>query len=153
MGAVMVLGVAYLPELLGSPMWQAADGAGAPATAGAETAAGAGEAPQVEFEFDDLLRNSRVAANPEPYVSEPATERSEPERILLQAASFRDRDDADRLRAQLLLIDLPAATEAITLSNGAWYRVTVGPFDSQVKAQRALTQLREMNIAAIRTAG
>ncbi len=150
MGAVVVLGVAYLPELLGESVWPA-DGAGTASAPGAD-AASAAEEPRVVFEFDDLLRNSRVAADPEPYVSEPATTSGEPQRILLQAASFRDRDDADRLRARLLLIDLPAATEAITLANGAWYRVTVGPFDSQVKAQRALTRLREMNIAAIRTA-
>ena len=69
---------------------------------------------------------------------------------MLQAASFRSREDAERLRAALLLMDLPAATEAKSLSSGHWYRVTVGPFDSPVQAQRALTRLREKDIAAIR---
>lgn len=139
MGAVVVLGAAYLPELLGSPSPAASAPGPVPESQ-----------PQLTFEFDDLLRNSRVTADPEPYESAPATAAGR-EEIILQAASFRDREDAERLRAALLLMDMPAATSAISLDNGGWYRVTVGPFDSQVKAQRALTRLRENNIAAIWT--
>lgn len=142
MGAVVVLGAAYLPEIL------TASGSGTRTP----TAAAAVETPQLTFEFDDLLRNSQVTANPEPYQSEPMESASAPsEQIMLQAASFRSRDDAERLRAALLLMDLPAATREINLDNGAWYRVTVGPFDSPVKAQRALTRLRENDIAALWT--
>ncbi len=145
MGAVVVLGAAYLPELLGGP----AGGSSTPAPAAAAPAAD--QAPKLTFEFDDLLRNSRVVADPEPYRSEPEPASSAGEEIMLQAASFRSAEDAERLRAALLLMDLPAATSAISLSNGRWYRVTVGPFDSQVKAKRAMTRLREQNIAAIWT--
>ena len=37
-----------------------------------------------------------------------------------------------------------------TLDSGTWYRVTVGPFTTQVAEQRALTRLRENNLAAYR---
>lgn len=141
MGAVIVLGAAYLPELLGR------DAGATPTTAPASK----DEPRKLEFEFDDLLRNSRVVADPEPYASELPHETSVEEEILLQAASFRSREDADQLRARLLLQDLPATTSIIELSNGTWYRVTVGPFTSQVKAQRALTRLREQNLAAMWT--
>ena len=142
MGAVVVLGAAYLPELIGSETIEAAPVTGMPEAA----------RPQLTFEFDDLLRNSRVTADPEPYASEPEDPlAASREQVVLQAASFRSQDDAERLRAALLLMDLPAATSAITLSNGQWYRVTVGPFDSTVKAQRALTRLREKDIAALWT--
>lgn len=140
MGAVVVLGAAYLPELLAT-----AD------TPPAQPAPSAGESPKLTFEFDDLLRNSRVTADPEPYLSEPPPQGSHDEEILLQAASFRSQEDAERLRAALLLMDLPAATSAISLANGRWYRVTVGPFDSKVQADRAMTRLREQDIAAIWT--
>lgn len=144
MGAVVVLGAAYLPELLHRDDASAAAGGRAVGTAEAR--------PQLTFEFDELLRNSRVTADPEPYLSEPAEPAADTgEEILLQAASFRSRDDAERLRAALLLMDLPASTSATTLSSGHWYRVTVGPFDSRVQAQRALTRLRENDIAAIWT--
>jgi len=140
MGAVVVLSAAYLPEL-----FEDNDAAGPP-----QAAAAADTTPRLTFEFDDLLRNSRVTADPEPYVSEPAEPAGESPAIMLQAASFRSREDAERLRAALLLMDLPATTEAKSLSSGHWYRVTVGPFDSPVQAQRALTRLREKDIAAIR---
>ncbi len=138
LGAVVVLGAAYLPELL-------------PADGPAPTPAPEVR-PRLTFEFDELLRNSQVTADPEPYASVPATEgAASDELILLQAASFRSREDAERLRAALLLMDLPAATSGITLASGHWYRVTVGPFDSRLQAQRALTRLREQDIAAIWT--
>jgi hypothetical protein len=140
MGAVVVLSAAYLPEFMGS----------GPSAAEPQTAAAAEAPPRLTFEFDDLLRNSRVIADPEPYRSEPQAPPGQAQEIMLQAASFRSREDAERLRAALLLMDLPAATEARTLSSGHWYRVTVGPFDTPVQAQRALTQLREKDIAAIR---
>lgn len=141
-GAVVVLGAAYLPELIGGPETRAAP-----------TAAGnVKPEPELTFEFDHLLRNSQITADPAIYASEPEPKGpAAAEEILLQAASFRSRDDAERLRASLLLMDLPATTSAITLSTGAWYRVTVGPFDRKVEAERALTRLREKNIAAIWT--
>jgi cell division protein FtsN len=178
MGAVVVLGAAYLPELLGSPARDA----------GAAVAAPADSRPTLTFEFDHLLRNSEVAVDPEPYVSAPRVRRSAapaeaavteaaptaaapaapgaatqpapatatappaaapPETFMLQAASFRSRDDAERLRAALLLLDLPASTTTSSLPSGVWHRVTVGPFHSRAQAERALTRLREHNIDAI----
>ena len=68
---------------------------------------------------------------------------------ILQAASFRSRTDADRLRAELLLLDLPAATGEVQLGDSTWYRVTVGPFQDQGSTEAALTRLRERNLAAI----
>ncbi len=141
MGALIVLGAAYLPELVGH------DGA---APAGHSTpAAATDDRPELTFEFDDLLRNSRVVADPTRYESEPRAKTDQPEEIIIQAASFRSRDDAERLRAALLLMDLPAATSATNLDTRPWYRVTVGPYDRRVDAERALTRLREKNIAAI----
>jgi len=142
MGAVVVLGAAYLPELTST----GESNAEPPAPAVPEPR------PALTFEFDHLLRNSRVTADPGAYRSAPKPEAAAAgEEILLQAASFRSREDAERLRAALLLMDLPAATRFINLNNGAWYRVTVGPFDSRIEAERALTRLREQDIAAIWT--
>jgi cell division septation protein DedD len=201
MGAVVVLGAAYLPELLGGPVRDP----GLPA-------APADTRPKLTFEFDHLLRNSEVAADPEPYhsaprvrtspmaadasvpVSEPMTNAeavqnvavprvdpavteepavsiapaaaapamvpvAEPaapvaaETFTLQAASFRSADDANRLRAALLLMDLPATMTTSSLGDGVWYRVSVGPFSDRAEAERAMSRLREQNIAAIWSRG
>jgi len=143
MGAVVVLGAAYLPELMGGDTRTIAPAASTVPDA----------PPALTFEFDDLLRNSRVTADPEPYVSEPepGAADGEPRQFLLQAASFRSREDAERLRAALLLLDMPARTNSTSLSNGTWHRVTVGPFDTRIQAERAMTRLRERDIAPIWT--
>jgi cell division protein FtsN len=105
--------------------------------------------PEVTFEFDNLLRNSKVTADPGAYEVQGQTDEPGSIEYLIQAASFRHEAEAESLRAQLLLQDLPASMTSTRLDNAVWYRVTVGPFDSQVLAQRALTRLREQNLDAL----
>lgn len=68
---------------------------------------------------------------------------------MLQAASFPNRSDAERLRAELLLLDLPADTSEFTVSGRSWYRVTVGPFADAAAADQARERLRSRNLTAI----
>jgi cell division protein FtsN len=68
---------------------------------------------------------------------------------MLQAASFRSRAEADRLRAQLLLSDLPASIGEVSVDNSVWYRVTVGPFPDEAATDVARERLRERNLTAI----
>ncbi len=70
--------------------------------------------------------------------------------FLLQAGSFRDREDAERLRARLLLLGLDARVRRVELSAGVpWHRVLVGPFDEASSMRKALTRLRKAQIDAI----
>lgn len=82
---------------------------------------------------------------PAPAETAPASAAS----YMLQAASFRSRADADRLRAELLLLDLPATTGEVNVGGSVWYRVTVGPFPDQPSADVARDRLRERNLTAI----
>ena len=63
---------------------------------------------------------------------------------LLQADSFRNPDDADRLQAQLLLWGLNARVERVVVKGGdVWHRVQLGPFTEQGpmnEARRVLTE-------------
>jgi len=138
-GAAVVILTAYGPELL-----QVKDSP----PAAVEPAAV--ERPALEFTFPDTLRNSEVKADPEPYAV-PEEERQNLERVYsIQAASFRDKRDADQLRARLLLENLPAATSASRVNGQTWYRVVVGPFNGRREADRAMTRLREQGLSAIR---
>jgi cell division protein FtsN len=56
---------------------------------------------------------------------------------LLQAGSFRQLEDADRRRAELLLLGLEPRIEETSGDNGRWFRVYVGPFESRSKLARA----------------
>jgi cell division protein FtsN len=68
-------------------------------------------------------------------------------RYLLQAGSFRDPADAERMRARLILEGLPGVrTDRSEGSNGIWYRVRVGPFDNRSAMNRASNKLSKLNI-------
>ena len=132
----------------------------------------------VVFEFPDLLRQSEVPIDPgsygNPSGSPPAPGMFEPNdaatpqatdrppvtveesaaqrtaRIYLQAGSFRDRQEADKLRANLLLQGLPANLEQVVLDSGTWHRVKVGPFEQPEAADKINRVLREQKIFATR---
>ena len=135
-GVVLVALGAYAPELFEVELLQM--------TEQRERAA-----PPLRFEFDQILRNSEVVTDPQVYVSPKDEDARASTEYLLQAASFRDQNDAEGLRASLLLMDLPTNSYRVQLENGAWFRVLVGPFPNQNQAQRAMTRLRQHNISAL----
>ena len=60
---------------------------------------------------------------------------------LIQAGSFRSAKEADRLRAELILMGLQVHVESVELGpNDAWHRVRVGPFGNE----QALTQAQKL---------
>ena len=59
---------------------------------------------------------------------------------------FRRQNDADRLRAQLLLLNFEATIETVNNANGVWHRVIVGPFGSRSKMAKARSILAANNI-------
>ena len=104
--------------------------------------------PAVQFKFDEKLRSQEIIANADAYASAADPSVDAQMEYLIQAASFQQRNDADTLRAELLLSGLPATTNAVRVGDKPWYRVTVGPFPSNVESGRAMTKLRELNLDA-----
>lgn len=89
------------------------------------------------FDFYTVLPEQTIDVDVEPAtVSEPR-ESAEPATWLLQAGSFRQREDADRRRAELLLLGLePRVEESPDSGTGRWFRVYLGPFDSRSEVSR-----------------
>lgn len=61
--------------------------------------------------------------------------------FFLQAGSFRRKDDADTLRAQLILLGQSVQVESGTVREETWHRVLVGPFATREQlgtAQKSL---------------
>lgn len=61
--------------------------------------------------------------------------------FFLQAGSFRKRDDADTLRAQIILLGQNVRVETGKVREETWHRVLVGPFASReqlASAQKTL---------------
>ena len=136
-GAVLVLLAAYLPEWLEKPPGSKDQGTDSPAT------------PSVTFEFQDILKDREIQVDTSTYPTGGPQAAEKPKSYKVQAASFRDKGEAEELRANLLLSNLPATVVVNDGETGRWFRVTLGPFDRQVDANRALTKLRERGISGI----
>lgn len=145
-GAVAALALAYWPVDITGGDVSAPDGA-------AESAS----LPTVDFEFMYRLPKERVITNVEPYVpasDQPVTEPSQADpakEYLLQAAAFRGRDEANAMRAQLILAtNMGAEIESARDQSGrTWHRVYVGPFVDKAEMQRTLARLQEMDVSAV----
>lgn len=136
-----LLGAGGLGLILWAPDWLAQP------VLSTETTAADHPAP-VEYDYRDILAEAEVAGG-EPQAPLEASPSARPTSIQLQAGAFRNPADADRLRASLLLLDLPVSSVVASLSDGDWHRVMVGPFTARVEAQRAMTRLREQNLTPI----
>tara|TARA_R110002167_G_scaffold51665_4_gene149354 strand:- start:2540 stop:3169 length:630 start_codon:yes stop_codon:yes gene_type:complete len=101
-----------------------------------------------EYKFYKLLPESEVVpAEVEAYRSTPKSA-ADYSKHLLQAGSFKRAEDADSLRAQLLLTGMPNVTtsKVVSSSGTTWYRVRIGPFSSRSKLNKAYDQLVRMNL-------
>jgi len=165
LGIVTTVAGAMLPELLagGSTAGTAESATTDDALVAAETAAAAPTKPESEtrYEFYERLPRVHVETDTAAYggpieptataaAAQGAQTRTSPTEYVLQAGSFRNLEDADRLRGMLAALGLDASTSTVTLAGGATrHRVLVGPFDSEPAVHRALTQLREKDIDAL----
>lgn len=71
------------------------------------------------------------------------------EQLVLQAGSFRSPQEADRRRAQLILLGLNAKVESVTANGDTWYRVHAGPFNSPDKVAKARDRLSKEGIETL----
>lgn len=69
---------------------------------------------------------------------------------ILQAGSFRSYQDADSLKAQLIMQGLDVQISSVKDSTGKdWHRVQVGPYSSQNKLNKAQDTLANNNIPSM----
>lgn len=112
------------------------------------------EQPRYDFytllpESEVIVPQSRVPETaPEPEAAAAKDDTTKPDektaaaasgtRFFLQAGSFRQRAEADRVRAQILLLGLDVNLENARLDGGeVWYRVQVGPFQDRATVTKA----------------
>jgi cell division protein FtsN len=61
--------------------------------------------------------------------------------FFLQAGSFRKQADADKVRAQIIMLGQSVQVESGTVREETWYRVLVGPFASREQLAQAQKSL------------
>lgn len=66
---------------------------------------------------------------------------------LLQAGSFRSFEEADRLKASLVLLGLEASIQTVTVNNkDTWHRVHIGPYKNLAEIDTVRARLKENKI-------
>ena len=60
----------------------------------------------------------------------------------IQIEAVMDRDGAVRMVSKLRALGYPATSETTDIDGETWYRVRVGPYDSQEEAEAAQARLR-----------
>lgn len=110
--------------------------------------------PKPRFDFYNLLPEMEVIV-PEQEVQGAATPEGvrqveQPGTYLLQAGSFRTREQADQLRARLALLGVETDVQTVTVNNKqTWHRVRVGPFHNLRDLNTARSLLKKNGIDAI----
>ena len=104
----------------------------------------------IRFDFYDVLKKNNVEV-PKTHIPQTSSKKNNNDQkntapskteFLLQVASFKDRSDAEQVRAELILLNLPALVEQAQIRNGeTWHRVIVGPYTSKSKLASARSAL------------
>jgi cell division protein FtsN len=68
---------------------------------------------------------------------------------ILQAGSYRDEMDADRVAKQLSLQGIDAKVQRVAVDTDVWYRVRIGPIDRLDDLNRLRKKLYDADIDAI----
>lgn len=119
------------------------------------------DSPGTDQEITDLIENKSSEKDFEFYELLPDIEKVMPEDLpeatpapradnldyFLQAASFREFSDAEKLRARLALRGFKSVTQAREVAGkGTYYRVRLGPYEDKRKAKTARNKLQKAGV-------
>lgn len=105
-------------------------------------------APHIDWVFIERLSKAEVKTGVEAAEETQAVD-SEPKEYVLHAAQFLREEDAQVLRAELMLDGLPVSLSSSPRDRGgAWHRVLVGPYATKPDARQVLGKLRARDIPA-----
>jgi len=107
------------------------------------------ETEEMRWDFYDLFPKSEVPIVEEYNQQGERVASNGPEQFLLQAGSFRKSEDADQRRAELILLGLEVFVRETEVSGDDWYRVMVGPLETEVDLNRAQYKLAQASIESI----
>jgi len=89
----------------------------------------------------DTARAQAALSGITPPPAPPVAKAAPVTKFFLQAGSFRKEADADKVRAQIILLGQAVSVESGTVKDETWYRVLVGPFSNREQLTTAQKQL------------
>lgn len=104
--------------------------------------------PELEVVIPDLETVKDKFKQPEATPETP-TKLSDGESFMLQVGSFKEIEQADRLKANLALLGFEAHLQKVKVNNSTWHRVRLGPFNDHKKLQDAKQRLKANSMQAI----
>ncbi len=130
-----------------------------PATSPVETNKGnkdsrqAHRPPKPRFEFYTVLPEMEVRV-PGEQLPKRGTRRQESvadsASYVLQVASFKNHQEADRLKARLALLGMEAKIQTVSVDGKqTWHRVRLGPISREADVEDLHRRLKEINLKAI----
>ena len=129
----------------------------APPTVSAEAPVSGVGNGKPRFEFYKVLTDKQdtavVAPADRPRITPPPLVDSKPiaagEPRFLQAGSFSNPNDAEKLKARLALLGLESSIQVATIPDkGVWYRVRLGPYKDADELNRTRASLKQNGVDA-----
>ena len=115
----------------------------------AETADSGAEEPAKSYDFYDMLPKFEVVV-PEKEKDVRPDIKSVPETrrgtYVLQAGSYKNFADADRVRAQLALQGVESRVQKVSVDNDTWHRIRIGPISKLDELNRLRQILRKADV-------
>ncbi len=114
-----------------------------------EAADSGGEEPAKTYDFYDMLPKFEVVV-PEKDKDVRPDIKSVPETrrgtYVLQAGSYKNFADADRVRAQLALQGVESKVQKVSVDNDTWHRIRIGPISKLDELNRLRQILRKADV-------
>jgi cell division protein FtsN len=104
--------------------------------------------PELEVVVPALEVKSRQEQS-RPTPPTPTEELAGGEKFVLQVGSFKQFDQADKLKASLALLGITADIQQVSVDRDTWHRVRVGPFKDRNSLNVMRRRLQDNDINAI----
>jgi cell division protein FtsN len=114
-------------------------------------ASGEGEASK-KYDFYEMLPNFEVVVpekDKDVKRDIPTAKIERPGVYVLQAGSYRNEADADRVAKQLTLQGVPAKVQRVAVDADVWHRVRIGPISNLDELNRVRKQLNAADVDAL----
>jgi cell division protein FtsN len=110
------------------------------------------EPPAKSYDFYDMLPKFEVVVPEKEKDVKPdlrAAPETRPGTYVLQAGSYRNFAEADRVRTKLSLLGIESRVQKVSVDADTWHRIRVGPISSLDELNRVRQKLRKADIDVI----
>lgn len=114
----------------------------------------ASQQAETQYDFYEMLPKFEVVIpEQDGRVQEPASSGAgpvqKPGAYILQAGSFRNYADADRMRALIAMQGVESKIQKVTIDKDTWHRVRIGPITNLQKLEETRSKLRQARVDAL----